>query len=144
MTEQILNGQCLCGAVTITATAAIVPRLRACHCDMCRQHCSGPFVSIETDPASVKLTGPVKTFQSSDWAERGFCDRCGSTLFYRTPEDDVRNLSAGVFDNAGNGEMKIEFFSDMCPQGYALSGGHKKLTSKETIALFAPNEGETQ
>ena len=138
MSQQKLNGQCLCGAVTVTATADDTPRLRACHCDMCRRHCSGPFVSIETDRESVTLNGPVQTFASSDWAERGFCGTCGSTLFYRTTHDGWTHLAAGLFDNAGNGEMKIEFFNDLCPNGYALAGAHKKLTTDETIALFAP------
>jgi hypothetical protein len=40
--------------------------------------------------------------------------------------------------------MKLEFFADKCPQGYALAGDHKKLSSQETIALFAPQEGDSQ
>ena len=142
--SQQLEGRCLCGAVTVSAQADDTPRLRACHCDMCRQHTSGMFMSIETDPASVRISGPPQAFRSSEWAERGFCGTCGSTLYYRTIEDSVHNLAAGLFPNAGGGEMKIEFFSDMCPRGYALAGEHRKLTTKETIALFAPNDGETQ
>lgn len=142
--SQKLQGQCLCGAVTVTAKAAATPRLRACHCDMCRRHCSGAFFSIETEQDSIAINGPAKTFRSSDWAERGFCEACGSTLFYSTIHDGARHLAAGLFDDAGHGEMKIEFFSDMCPNGYALAGEHKKLTTQETIALFAPDEGATQ
>jgi hypothetical protein len=142
--SQEIKGSCLCGAVKVSATAEDTPRLRACHCDMCRQHTSGMFVSIETAPGSMALTGPVKTFRSSDWAERGFCDTCGSTLFYGTIEDGARHLAAGLFENAANGEMKIEFFSDECPKGYSLAGEHKRLSTQETIALFAPDEGETQ
>ncbi|MDU8910148.1 GFA family protein [Aestuariicoccus sp. MJ-SS9] len=129
-----ITGHCLCGAVTVTATANAVPRLRACHCDMCRRHTSGAFFSIEADV--VQIDGPARSFRSSDWAERGFCGTCGSTLWYGTVADGVRNLSAGLFDNAGGGEMKIEFFADRCPHGYALAGDHRRLSSAETEALF--------
>ncbi len=129
-----LTGNCLCGAVTVTAQAEITPRLRACHCDMCRRHTSGMFVSIETDSATFE--GPAQSFRSSEWAERGFCGTCGSTLWYGTVADSARHLSAGLFDNAGGGEMKIEFFVDQCPQGYALSGSHRKMTAAETATLF--------
>jgi hypothetical protein len=142
--SQQLQGRCLCGAVTVSAKADDTPRLRACHCDMCQQHTSGMFVSIETEPDSITISGPAQSFRSSDWAERGFCGVCGSTLFYRTVADHAHNLAAGLFPNAGAGQMQIEFFSDMCPSGYALAGEHKRLTTKETIALFAPNDGETR
>jgi hypothetical protein len=56
--------------------------------------------------------------------------------------DGVRNLSAGLFDDAAGAEMMIEFFADAAPVGYALAGGHKKLTTQETIALFAPDEDD--
>jgi hypothetical protein len=138
-----LSGACLCGAVQITATADNAT-LQACHCDMCRQQTSSMFVSISADPQSIQISGPAKIYQSSEWAERGFCSECGSTLWYGTRHDGLRNLSAGLFGNAGNAPMKLEFFADKCPQGYALAGDHKKLSSQETIALFAPQEGDSQ
>lgn len=141
MGSQFRQGQCLCGAVSVTAKVG--HRVRACHCGMCRRHTSGAFFSVETDPESVTVTGPAATYQSSDWAERGFCGTCGSTLWYRTTHDDVRNLAAGLFDNAADGTLAIEFFADRCPQGYALAGDHQKLSTQETIALFAPDAGET-
>ena len=48
----------------------------------------------------------------------------------------------GLFEDLKGAPMKIEFFADMCPSGYALGGDHRKLTTEETLALFAPNEGE--
>jgi hypothetical protein len=134
-----LAGRCLCGAVTVTATMS-KPILRACHCEMCRQHTSGAFFSMAADPDSIVVVGPAQTYRSSDWAERGFCGTCGSTLWYGTVHDGTRNLSAGLFENAGAAPLKLEFFVDNCPQGYALAGDHQKMTTQETIALFAPEE----
>ena len=137
-----VSGRCLCGAVTVTAQVG-KPILRACHCQMCRRHTSGTFISLATLPDTITVTGPAKTFRSSDWAQRGFCAECGSTLWYETTHDKQRHISAGLFDNAADAPLKLEFFSDQCPQGYALAGEHRKMTTEETIALFAPNEGET-
>jgi hypothetical protein len=111
---------------------------------MCRRHTSGAFFSIETAPGSITVTGPAKVYQSSEWAERGFCEICGSTLWYGLRGDDERNLAAGLFDNAGGATLHVEFFADKCPQGYSLAGGHRKMTTQETIALFAPDAGETE
>ena len=131
-----IKGRCLCGAVTVTATLSR-PMLRACHCDMCRLHTSGAFFSIAADPDSIEVSGPAQTYRSSDWAERGFCPTCGSTLWYGTVHDGARHLSAGLFDNAGGAPLKLEFFADKCPQGYALAGDHRKMTTQETLAMFA-------
>lgn len=142
MAGTIIQGRCVCGEVTVTAEVGT--RVRACHCDMCRRHTSGAFFSVETAPGSVTISGPTTSFRSSEWAERGFCATCGSTLWYKTIHDGVQNLAAGLFENAGGGTLEIEFFADQCPQGYALAGDHKKLSTQETIALFAPDAGEIE
>jgi hypothetical protein len=131
-----LKGQCLCGAVTVTARSD-KPELRACHCEMCRRHTSGAFVSIKTEPGSVSAEGPARSYRSSDWAERGFCGVCGSTLWYGTVKDGVRHPSAGLFPDAGGGTLVIEFFADNCPHGYAFAGTHPKLDTPATHDLFS-------
>ena len=135
-----IEGQCPCGEVTARAIMS-KPMMRACHCDMCRQHTSSMFMSLGIDKGSLSFDGPVKTYRSSDWAERGFCGTCGSTLFYGTVEDGNRHPSVGLFKDAAGANLKLEFFADAAP-GYALVGTHRKMTAKETIALFAPEEGD--
>ena len=94
------------------------------------------FISLDTVPGTLQVQGPAQSFISSDWAERGFCGTCGSTLWYGTREDGVRHPAAGLFENAAGGEMTLEFFADRCPQGYALTGDHRRLSTEETIAMF--------
>lgn len=133
--SKILEGQCLCGAVTVKA-AVTNPIVRACHCEMCRRHTSSMYMSLPVE--NIEFSGPTKTYQSSDWAERGFCEVCGSTLWYATTGDGKINPSAGLFANAGDAPLKLEFFADAAPSGYALAGDHRKMTTQETAALFAP------
>ncbi len=142
-TTREITGRCLCGAVTVRATVTD-PIVRACHCDMCRQHTSSMYMSLATDLGSEVFEGPAKSFRSSDWAERGFCEICGSTLWYGTVEDGARHISAGLFENAADAPLTLEFFTDQAPAGYALAGAHRKMTTKETIALFAPQDGDDQ
>lgn len=136
----MIEGRCLCGAVTVRAHAPNL-RLRACHCDMCRQHTSGMFISLDTEQDGMIIEGPAKSFRSSEWAERGFCETCGSTLWYGTVHDGARHLAAGLFENAAGGDMKMEFFADQCPQGYGLKGDHRRLSTAETIAMFEEEGG---
>ena len=134
MTE-VLNGQCLCGAVTVTAQRA-EPALRACHCDMCRQWTSSMFMSVQMAQGSITVDGPVQIFRSSEWAQRAFCGTCGSALWYETVHDGHRNLAAGLFPNAAGTTLAMEFSIDHKPDGFALAGDHTRLTEAETVALF--------
>ena len=134
-----IHGRCLCGAVKVS----VVPSskgLSACSCDMCRQHTSSVFIAVQANPETATVEGPAKSFRSSDWAERGFCEVCGSTLWYGTVHDGARYLAAGLFENAGDLTVGLEFFADQSPEGYHLSGDHKRLSSAETIAMFADEQ----
>jgi len=138
-----LKGECVCGAVTVTATSS-TPVLRACHCEMCRKANSFAFVNIQTDQDSIVMEGPVTVFKSSDWAQRAFCSTCGSTLWYGMQHDGSRNLAAGLFADLGGAQMVQEYFVDECLYGAGFAGAHEKLSRQETFALFAPSTGDDQ
>ncbi len=136
-----VHGECLCGAVTVRATMSD-PAMRACHCSMCRKHTSSMFMSVKLDQDSIEIEGPVKTFKSSEWAQRGFCGTCGSTLYYGSADGQFRNLAAGLFENATGAPLVMEFYEDTCPDAYALvDKGQQKLSTEQTIALFTEGEG---
>lgn len=140
MTVQSISGSCLCGQIIVQAKTN-APALRACHCEMCRKVTSSMFMSVNVDQDSLQIEGDVVVFSSSDWAERGFCGTCGSVIFYSTKEDGARHPAAGLFEKAASAPMKMEFFTDNCPDAYALAGTHRKLTTEQTLALFT-GEGD--
>ena len=37
-------------------------------------------------------------YRSSDFAQRGFCSRCGSSLFYQIDDKDATGVAAGALD----------------------------------------------
>jgi hypothetical protein len=75
------EGGCLCGAVRYLATAAPV-RGVICHCPMCRRHSGAPALAFVHFPANQFswTRGEPRLYASSEFARRGFCGTCGSTL----------------------------------------------------------------
>lgn len=145
MTE--LQGQCMCGAVSVAATP-LRNTMGACHCDMCRRWTSSMLLTFPAAPGHAAL-GPVSTYKSSDWAERAFCRECGSALWYRiTAPGEMHGLtqmSAGLFDNAGGTTLGLELYIDKKPEGYAFSGTRRQMTEADVMAAFAlPEEGDNQ
>ena len=133
-----MDGQCMCGAVTLTVTPAI-QELHACHCEMCRRWTGSAFVEVDVLSDAMRFSGPVKTIKSSDWAERAWCDTCGSNLWYKItlPGHERYSVSAGLFDDAGGFALTKEIYIDRKPGGYALSGVHETKTKAEVEAMFA-------
>jgi hypothetical protein len=41
----------------------------------------------------------LKWYTSSEWAERGFCGTCGSSLFYRLKGEDDLGIAVGCIDD---------------------------------------------
>lgn len=134
MTQHTLSGHCLCGAVTIEATPSR-PHVEACHCDMCRRWGGVALVDVPVGNR-VAFTGEehIARYRSSDWAERGFCSRCGSNLFYHFIPTDNYGLCAGLFDDLGELTLAEEIFIDEKPEYYAFAGDRPRKTGPEVIA----------
>jgi hypothetical protein len=133
------TGRCLCGAVRYTAKS-LQPKMAACNCSMCRRWSGGPYLSIGTNEVEWSGEEALTTYTSSDWAERGFCSVCGSSLFYRVTKDGpfhgAMHIAFGTLDDQSGFDMKMEFYIDLKPSAYAFAGEHKRLTEAEVMALF--------
>ncbi len=129
-----LNGHCLCGAVTISAVST-KPHLEACHCEMCRRWCGSAYLAVQSD-SDVSISGEehVRRYQSSAWAERGFCSKCGSNLFYRFLPTDSYSFLAGLFDDVDGMMLGEEIFVDEQPPYYSFSQDTVRKTGPELIA----------
>ena len=83
MGEMTYRGHCLCGAVKFTVKP-VSKHVDACHCSMCRRWSSGPFMGLDCGSSfEIENGSDLGIYDSSDWAERVFCRKCGSSLFYR-------------------------------------------------------------
>lgn len=139
-------GRCLCGAVGVTVHST-AHDLSACHCDMCRRWTGVAFLSIGVAEDGLRLTGTdnVRSYSSSDWAERSFCATCGSTLWYRLkpgwgPNDYY--IAAGLLDDLSGLRLTSEIYIDHKPAAFAFTGPTTQMTEAEFLASFAASPKE--
>ena len=93
MTDGVRTGACLCGAVRYRAREPLRPVIR-CHCNQC-QRWSGHVVAATQagrDWLEIADGGELRWFESSPGIRRGFCGRCGSSLFW----DDSGTASVSI------------------------------------------------
>ena len=132
--------QCLCKKITLKADA-IKPHVGACHCKTCRKWGGGPFMELNCG-ADVEVEGAehLQIFDSSEWAERGFCNKCGTHLFYRLKGTQEHMVPVGLFSDDANIEFGSQVFIDEKPAYYSFADDTEKLTGEELFAKFAPPE----
>ncbi len=79
------EGRCLCGAVKFSITAPTL-FFAHCHCHYCREAHGAAFVSwVGAAEERFRLlpgSREPRWYQSSQQSRRGFCENCGTTLFF--------------------------------------------------------------
>lgn len=94
-----LSGGCACGAVRFQIDGPVRPVI-ACHCGTCRKTSGHYWAATTTYRDNLHLVADrsLKWFKSSDFAQRGFCGQCGSSLFYQRNDSDCISIGAGCLD----------------------------------------------
>jgi hypothetical protein len=130
------TGSCLCGAVRITANKPS-KKVGACHCGMCRKWGGGPYMEIDcgTD-ISFEGEDAITVYNSSNWAERGFCKKCGSHLFYRVKASKQHMVPVGLFDDQEHFVFESQVFIDKKPSFYSFSNKTKDMTEAEIFEMY--------
>jgi len=136
------TGRCLCGAVSYELAEAPTS-YGACHCGMCRRFSGGIELGVQVMPGDITWSGEdsIQTYTSSDWAERGFCRVCGSSLFWRLtmdgPMKGMMSLAAGSLDDLDGMELSHEVYIDHKPAGHAFAGERQRMTEADVMAMVA-------
>ena len=123
-TEQTTNGHCLCGAVDFKIKGALRP-IMYCHCEQCRR-ASGHFVAATAcHPDQLSIVGEenVKWFRSSPNAERGFCNNCGSNLFWKPAHGGHWSVWSGALDRPTGLTAMQHIYVHMKSDYYELDDG---------------------
>jgi len=133
------NGQCLCGAVKFTVNH-MNDSVDACHCGMCRKWGGGPLMSVDCG-IDVTYDGEenISVYDSSAWAERGFCTKCGSHLFYRLKDSNDHQIPVGLFADQDRFNFDLQVFIDSKPSFYSFANETREMTAAQVIAAFAPD-----
>ncbi len=118
------TGSCLCGAVSFEVHGPLRPVI-ACHCIQCRKQ-TGNYMSstaaMDTDIKFVESRG-LKWYRSSPKAQRGFCQDCGSALFWKADGRDSISISAGSIDGPTGAPLDGHIFCESAGDYYEIAGG---------------------
>ena len=130
------RGSCVCGATQITAKT-VSRNVGACHCGLCRKWAGGPFMAVDCG-TEVSFTGEdtISVFDSSEWAERGFCSKCGTHLFYRLKQNQQYYMPVGIFEDDSKFLFDHQVFIDEKPKYYKFANKTNDMTGEEVFALF--------
>ena len=137
-----ISGKCICGSVEVTVKPA-QEQFSACHCEMCRKWSAGPFLAMGCGK-NVVFNGVenITTFQSSEWAERLFCNKCGTSIAWQLKGGEDCHVSSQLFKETADFPFELQVFIDEKPGNYNFKEPTKTMTGPEIFALFSPSESQ--
>jgi hypothetical protein len=112
-----VDGGCLCGQVTYEAE--IDPeRVAICHCTQCQTHSATAFgvVAPIVDGKFTLLTGTLKTYvktaDSGNRREQGFCPECGTRIYARSADGGpgLFGLRVGTINQRADLTPKVQIW----------------------------------
>ncbi|MPY98062.1 MAG: GFA family protein [Actinophytocola sp.] len=105
------TGQCLCGAIRYRVHGPLRDAV-ICHCIDCRRwHGSSPAM-VAAPRESVEIIGDEPAwYTSAGKPRRGFCGRCGSSLFWDAQERPSLTIAAGTLDTPTGLRTKARIFT---------------------------------
>jgi hypothetical protein len=121
---QTSKGRCLCGAVSFEVAGELRPVIY-CHCEQCRRT-SGHFVAATAcRPQQLTIFGEenIKWYESSESAMRGFCQLCGSSLFWKPAHGEHWSIWAGTHDRPTGLQGDQHFYVHLNSDYYEIDDG---------------------
>ena len=122
------RGSCLCGECVYEVHGPLRDVI-ACHCTQCRKQTGHFMAATNAQRGDFRLIrdAPLRWYRASAQAERGFCAKCGSTLFWRADGGEEISITAGTLD--GPTGLKIEghiFCADQGDYYHIPDEGYRK------------------
>jgi hypothetical protein len=105
------TGSCLCGGVRYRVRGALRDVV-ICHCQFCRRMNTHVGAYAACAPSDLELVSSrtLRWYRSSPCARRGFCNKCGSALFWEpTPATHI-SIAAGSLDPPTGLKIKEQIF----------------------------------
>lgn len=95
----MMTGRCECGSVRFEVEN-VRETVTVCHCSQCRRTSGHLWASTHAPFAAIRfeVEDCLTWYASSNDAKRGFCNKCGSSLFYRMNGEDGIGIAAGCLD----------------------------------------------
>lgn len=120
MTHAITGG-CLCGGVRYSVHGPLRDII-ACHCEQCRRS-SGHFVAATACHRkyfNLQQQESLRWYSAVPGYRRGFCDRCGSSLFFEESGKDRVSIAAGSLDEPQGLRIAAHIFTAEAGDYYTI------------------------
>ena len=121
------SGHCLCGGVKYEVQGPL-RSVWNCHCGQCRRthgHYSA-YTAAARDDLVLQDARTLNWYESSAAARRGFCARCGASLFWDTRDRPTISIAAGTLDQPTGLETSVHIFVEDLPDYYTLDDNLEK------------------
>ena len=129
MTDEIITGGCLCGALRYEAIGA-PDHAGYCYCRDCRKASGSAFIGfMGFAPERITVTGEARRHHSpaSNTAVRNFCAVCGSLVFGGGHDLGGVNVYAGSLDDPSQFKPRIAIFTRDKPHWAQMPAGLKQF-----------------
>jgi len=99
MKKLSLKASCLCGGIKLK-TQGYHRNVQNCHCIQCMKTHGHHAAYTNVEERNVKFLKKrtLKWFKSSKRAKRGFCNKCGASLFFKLIGTKNISIAAGMFN----------------------------------------------
>jgi len=108
-----VEGGCLCGAVSYRVDGELRPVI-GCHCSQCRKTSGHHVAATAADNAAIDVADPgeaLRWYRSSSFAQRAFCSRCGSNLFWKRDDASYTAITAGTLNGPTGLRIEAHIFT---------------------------------
>lgn len=117
-------GACLCGAISFVVTGPLgTPD--ACHCNQCRKQSGHFWASTDVPQEALTIADDthLRWYASSEKVRRGFCEQCGSALFWDPIHHPTIAVAMGAFDASTGLHLGKHIFTAQKGDYYAITDG---------------------
>lgn len=118
------TGSCECGALKFQSEGPWRD-VTSCHCGQCRRS-SGHYwaaTAVPTDALQITKSNTLTWYRSSEFAQRGFCSACGSSVFYKRDGVNFTSIGAGCVDAPSGLKTAKHIFIDDKGDYYDVADG---------------------
>ncbi len=118
----------MCGAVRYRVNGPLRDVV-GCHCSQCRRMTGHFLAATAARVADFKLLtdAPLRWYEASAEARRGFCGRCGSTLFWAAHGKDYLSIAAGSLDDGTGLKFDCHIFVKDKGAYYQIEPGVRQI-----------------
>ena len=128
MKKLSLKASCLCRGIQLR-TQGYHRNVQNCHCIQCMKthgHYAA-YTNVEERNVKFLKKRTLKWFKSSKRAKRGFCNKCGASLFFKVTGAKTISIAAGMFNRPVKLKTTMNIFVKGKSDYYKLDSGMPKF-----------------